>query len=224
MIKVGLIHTTMNSLQPGNEAFARLAGNLGEEIETINFLNEGIMPELRSMGATSRVKREILEMAWNAERAGTQGIMLNCSLMSPYARDLAKYVTVPLISADIAMLEYVLGKANRIGVVATVPKAGPTTKDLLEEMAAAMGTKIEVEVLIAQGAFAALNAGDEQQHNRLVQKAAKELEGRAEIIVFAQISMVRALSDGFAMQTEIVTSPDISAKTLVHLIKEQEGA
>lgn len=221
MIKVGLIHTTINSMAPTKAAFAALAGELGEEIACVNFLNEGVMNELRSVGATPRVKREILELAWSAEKAEVQGIMLNCSLMSPHAKDLSKYVNVPLISADGAMLEYVLGKASKIGVVATVPKAGPTTRDMLAEMARAKGQQIETEVIIAEGAFAALNDGDEETHNRLIQEAARSLAGRAEIIVFAQISMVRALQAGFNPGTEIVTSPEVSARTLVKLIKER---
>ena len=72
-----------------------------------------------------------------------------------------------------------------------------------------------------EGAFAALNDGDEETHNRLIQEAARSLAGRAEIIVFAQISMVRALQAGFNPGTEIVTSPEVSARTLVKLIKER---
>ena len=45
-MKIGLIHTTMNSIGPSNSAFQ----TLGKEIECINFLNEGVMPELRSRG------------------------------------------------------------------------------------------------------------------------------------------------------------------------------
>ena len=48
-MKVGLIHTTLNSVEPSNTAFHKLDKN----IETVNYLNEGIMPELRSSGASN---------------------------------------------------------------------------------------------------------------------------------------------------------------------------
>lgn len=213
-MKIGLIHTTMNSIGPSNSAFQ----TLGKEIECINFLNEGVMPELRSKGATPRVRREILQMAWNAEAAGAQGIMLNCSLMSPYAEELQTYVDVPLISADLAMLAYVVKKASSVGVIATVPAAGPTTKRLLLELASQKGKNLRVEVAVIPAAFTALNDGDEAKHNKLIQEASRAFDGNVDKIVFAQISMVRALQEGFKTQTEIVTSPAISARTLIQKI------
>ena len=201
-MKVGLIHTTLNSVEPSNAAFHKLDKN----IETVNYLNEGIMPELRSSGASSHILQQMMQLAWAAEAAGCQGIMLNCSLMTPYAEKMAKLVNIPLISADIAMLEYVVVKASKVVVIATVPTAGPTTKN------------IDVEVKIVQGAFAALNNGDAGRHNEIIQQAAKEYDGNVDLIVFAQISMVRAL-EGLKLKTQVVTSPEISARTLLEKIK-----
>lgn len=213
-MKVGLIHTTLNSVEPSNTAFHKLDKN----IETVNYLNEGIMPELRSSGASSNILQQMMQLAWAAEAAGCQGIMLNCSLMSPYAEKMAKLVNIPLISADIAMLEYVVAKASKVVVIATVPKAGSTTKKLLQELATDQGKNIDVEVKIAQGAFEALNNGDAGRHNEIIQQAAKEYDGKVDLIVFAQISMVRAL-EGLNLKTQVVTSPEISARTLLEKIK-----
>lgn len=213
-MKVGLIHTTLNSVEPSNAAFRKIDSS----IEIVNYLNEGIMPELRSTGASSRIMSEMMQFAWAAERAGCQGIMLNCSLMSPYAVDMARLVNIPLISADIAMLEYVVAKASTVGVVATVAKAGPTTARLLQDLAARQGKKIDVEVKIAEGAFEALNNSDEESHNRIIHEAAKAYDGKVDLIVFAQISMTRAL-EGLKLQTQVATSPQISAKTLLERIR-----
>lgn len=213
-MKVGLIHTTLNSVEPSNAAFRKI----GSDIEIVNYLNEGIMPELRSTGVSSRIMSEMMQLAWAAERAGCQGIILNCSLMSPYADDMARLVHIPLISADIAMLEYVTAHASRVAVLATVAKAGPTTAKLLQNLAAEQGKKIDVEVKIAEGAFEALNKGDEELHNQIIHEAARIYDGKVNLIVFAQISMVRAL-ESLKLQTQVVTSPQISAKTLVERIK-----
>lgn len=213
-MKVGLIHTTLNSVEPSNAAFREIDSG----IEIVNYLNEGIMPELRSTGANSRIMSEMMQLAWAAERAGCQGIMLNCSLMSPYAADMARLVNIPLISADIAMLEYVVAKASTVAVVATVAKAGPTTAGLLQDLAARQGKKIDVEAKIAEGAFEALNNGDEESHNQIIQESARAYDGKVDLIVFAQISMVRAL-EGLRLRTQVVTSPQISAKTLLERIR-----
>lgn len=220
---IGLIHTTMNSIAPINDAFRAI----DPDVRLMNFLDEGIMPELRSKGATARTKREILQLAWAAEAAGADGILMNCSLMSPYAGELAKCVDIPLIGADFAMLEYVTGHARRVGVVSTVAKAGPTTKRLLEELAASRGKTMDVSVTVVPEAFAALNQGDVQKHNELVQRAALAYDGKVDMIVFSQMSMVRALTPDFAHghRTEIVTSPSISAKSILAKVRavKKEG-
>lgn len=210
---IGLIHTTMNSIAPINDAFHAI----DPDVQLMNFVNEGVMPELRSKGATSRIKREILQLAWDAEEAGADGILMNCSLMSPCASDLAKCVDVPLIGADIAMLEYVTEHAQRVGVISTVAKAGPTTKRLLEELAASKGKAMDISVTVVSEAFEALNHGDVKKHNELVQQAALVYDGKVDMIVFSQMSMVRALTPEFETkhQTEIVTSPSISAKAIL---------
>ena len=214
-MRVGLIHTTMNSIEPSNAAFRTM-----KDVETINFLDESVMPELRRCGATPAIRRRILALAGHAEEAGAAGIMLNCSLMSPHVAALAPYVGVPLIGADIAMLEYVAANAQRAGVIATVPKAGETTKALLTEMAASHGENIAVDLHIADGAFEALNEGNAALHDEMIRQAAHAFDGKVDKIVFAQISMVRALTPDFRTETEIVTSPVISARTLMERIRE----
>lgn len=210
---IGLIHTTMNSIAPIHNAFQTIA----PDVQLMNFMNEGVMPELRSKGATSRVKREILQLAWAAEAAGADGILMNCSLMSPYANELAKFVDVPLLGADFAMLEYVTKHARCVGVVSTVAKAGPTTKHLLEELAASQGKTMDISVTVVSDALEALNQGDVEKHNELVQQAALAYDGKVDMIVFSQMSMVRALTPDFEKkhQTEIITSPSISAKAIL---------
>lgn len=214
-MRVGLIHTTMNSIEPSNAAFRTM-----KDVETINFLDESVMPELRRCGATPAIRRRILELAGHAEEAGAAGIMLNCSLMSPHVAELADYVSVPLIGADIAMLEYVVDHAQRVGVIATVPKAGETTRRLLMEMAAQRKKTIAVDLQIADGAFEALNDGNAALHDEMIRQAARTFDGKTDKIVFAQISMARVLIPDFRTETEIVTSPAISAQTLMQKIRE----
>lgn len=217
MPKIALIHTTLNSVEPSNKAFAQLGR---ADLQLFNYLNEGVMPELSKNGAVPNVRRAILQAIWSAEDEGADGIMMNCSLMSPYAAELQKYCNVPLISADIAMLEYVVLKASRIAVIATVENAGPTTGKLLEAMATEKGKQVSVDIFIIKEAFEALNNKDKDRHNLLIQKKASELDGKYDMIVFAQISMAQAATPDFKTETEIVTSPVISAKALLARIAE----
>lgn len=211
MIKVGLIHTTMNSIAPSNAGFRRVDA----AVETVNFLDESLMPPLRTAGMTQEVRRGILHMAYQAETAGCSGIMLTCSLLSPYAEQIAACVSVPLIAADHAMLEYAVDRSNHAGIIATVEKTGTAIEHLLKELAAEKSRPMHIITKIAHGAFEALERGDEALHNRLVQESARTLDGTVDLIVFAQISMARALTEDFHTAAEIVTSPETAARALL---------
>lgn len=218
MQKIGLIHTTINSIGPSNAAVAQFNDR---EIKVLNFLDEGILEEIKqNNGITTKISDTMLQLIRRAELCGVQGIMMNCSLFSPYIDKLQQECSVPIISADLAMLEYVVEKAKNIAVIATVESAGPTTKNLLQQVAKKKNKQIEIQVQFAAGAFVALNKGDEETHNRLIQDIAAELDGKHDIIVFAQISMARALNSKLAFKTEIVTSPSISVKTLIEQIEK----
>jgi hypothetical protein len=68
------------------------------------------------------------------------------------------------------MLRLALREGTRIGVVATVAAAGPTTEKLLRSYAAESNRGIEVTVRIATEAFAALKAGNTAWHDALVRE------------------------------------------------------
>lgn len=211
MIKVGLIHTTMNSIAPSNAGFRRVDA----AVETVNFLDESLMPPLRTAGMTREVRRGILHMARQAETAGCSGIMLTCSLLSPYAEQIAACVSVPLVAADRAMLAYAANCAGRVGIIATVEKTGAAVERQLMELAAEQSRPMQITTKIARGAFEALERGDEALHNRIVQESAHALDGAVDLIVFAQISMARALTDNFRTAAEIVTCPETAARALL---------
>lgn len=217
MQKIGLIHTTINSIGPSNAAFTKY----DKKIKLLNFLDEGILEEIQqNNGINAKVTAKMVQLIKRAESCRVQGIMMNCSLFSPYVEVLQKECTVPVISADLAMLEYVVKKASDIAVIATVESAGPTTKRLLQQVAEKNNKHINVHVHIAEGAFTALNKGDEKTHNLIIQEIAKKLDEKHDVIVFAQISMARAINSEMNLKTEVVTSPSISAKTLIEKIKK----
>ena len=68
------------------------------------------------------------------------------------------------------------------------------TRSLLEAEAARQGTTVTTELVLVEGAIAALFAGDGETHDRLVSRAALEVAGRSDVVVLAQASMARALA------------------------------
>ncbi len=54
---------------------------------------------------------------------------------------------------------------------------------LLHRAAAEDGRQVSVEAALAEGAFAALTAGDRARHDRLVRELAGDLSGRVDVLV-----------------------------------------
>jgi len=125
------------------------------------------------------------------------------------------HFAIPVVSVDEAMLRRALEHGRRIGVVATVEAAGPTTAKLLRDYAAEAGRTIEVSVRVVSEAFSALKAGDEGRHDALVREQIDALLPACDVIVLAQISMARALTGAPAYPKPVLTSPEVSIRALL---------
>ncbi|SDF61088.1 aspartate/glutamate racemase family protein [Sporomusa acidovorans] len=211
-IKIGLIHTTVNSIQPINEAFNEHA----PDVKVLNFLDEGLMEEINNSPAiTPSMVRKLTHMMDRAENSGVNGILLACTVFSPYVKDIEKLFAVPVLSADISMLEHAIQLGNKIGVIATVATAGPTTEGLLKEIAQQTNKKVDVYTHIITEAFSALKSGNAAKHNELIQNKIHELTEYCDAVILAQMSMTRAVKGLDKISKPVLTSPEISVKAML---------
>jgi Asp/Glu/hydantoin racemase len=212
MPTIGLIHATMNSVQPILESFKQNA----PEIKLLNFMDEGLIDELNQTNiVTDSMVEQLASLMKRAESRGVDGILLTCSSFSPYVEAIKDQFSVPVLSADIAMLEYAIDLSDRIGVIATVGAAGPTTTKLLKEISEKNNREVEIETHVLTEAFTALQQGDSLKHNQLIQEKIIELSKTSEVIVLAQMSMCRALKDWDEAPKPVLTSPDISIRKIL---------
>jgi Asp/Glu/hydantoin racemase len=219
MIKIGLIHTTVNSVQPINEAFCELA----PEVKVLNFLDEGLMEEINNnTSITPGMVRRLVVLLDNAEKAGVDGILLACTVFSPFVEDVSKLVSVPVLSADIAMLETAVGMGEKIGVIVTFPATGPTTEGLLTQIAAKQQKKIAVNLQVVAEAFTALKNGNADLHNKMIQEKAVELAAVSDVVILAQMSMARAIKGFGPIGVPLLTSPEISVKAILAEINNRK--
>lgn len=210
--KIGLVHATLNSVQPMNDAFRQYASSH----TCLNFLDEGLIQELNETGRiTPPMVRRLGKLVETARESNVDGVLLSCSSFTPHASLLAPLFDIPVISVDYAMLEKAVSKGEQIGLIATVKAAGPTSEQISQEIARKKGKSIVVNTEIVSEAFEALQAGDETQHNVLIQEKIKELSTHCDVVVLAQISMVRALSGFSDLTTPVLTSPEISINSIL---------
>lgn len=188
--RVGLVHATLNALQPMTEAFQQYA----PAIQTLHFLDEGLIADLNAAGKVTRpLIRRFIRLVEKAEEAGVDGVLLSCSSFTPYTPLINQLFDFPIVSIDFAMLEEAVQIGTKIGVIATVVTAAPITKQILEEIAAEKKKPIEIYTETLTDAFAALQHGEEHRHNQIIYDKVEEMSRTCDVVVLAQISMVRAM-------------------------------
>lgn len=212
--KIGLVHATMNSVDPILHAFRTLHPN----VDLINVMDEGLIWELNETNQiTHSMIRRLIDIASKAEDAGADAILLTCSSFSPYVPEFKHLFNVPVLSSDESMLNEAVNKGTKIGVIATVGKAGPTTTNLLYQTAKEQGKTIEVETIVITEAFQALQRGNQAKHDELIHEAINKLTTTSDVILLAQYSMSRALDSYEKGSTPILTGPEVSANAIVEL-------
>ncbi len=214
--RIACIHAVPLSIQPVRDAFTAI----WPQAEISNLLDDDLTVALKREGGISpAITARICDLATYAARTGVQGILFTCSAFTP-AMDLAKQlVSIPVLKPDEAMIEAALDAGQRIGVVATFAGTPPITTGQLQAAAAARGQSVRVETALAEGAMAALNAGDCATHDRLIADACTALAPRVDVMCLAQFSMARAQAEvQQKVKVSVLTSPVSAVKKLKKLL------
>lgn len=209
--QIGLIHATLNSVQPMVEAFRRYEPS----VALAHFLDEGLIRVAEKQGGvTPKLLRRFVNLAAKAEESCVDGILVACSLFSSHVTAVSPLFSVPLVSVDRAMLEHAVAIGTSIGVIATVAAAGPNTARQIEEIAKQSGKRIAIEVTVCADAFAKL-ATDPVAHDLLIREQAIRLAEKVDVVVLAQISMARAVERLADIKVPVLTSPESGIKTIM---------
>lgn len=210
--RIGLIHATMNSVQPILDAFSIHAPH----VTLLNFMDESLIFELNETGIISkRMIRRLMNLVEKAEASGVDGILFTCSSFTPCVPQISELFDIPMLSADYSMLEKAVDMGERIGVIATVEAAGPITTKLLKGIAEEQGKMVDIQTEVISEAFQALQNGNRIKHDQLIQEKIFTLSSNCDVIVLAQFSMVRALDTLETKTKPVLTSPEISVKSIV---------
>jgi aspartate/glutamate racemase len=211
---VGLIHAVIPAIEPLRAAF----GQLAPDVKLVNILDEGLVTEIERRGSlTPGLVRRLTTLVELAEDAGAELVLLTCTAYSPVADDVQKQADIPVLKIDELMVREALGRAKRIGLVATVPAGLNMQKQLIEQIAAEMGREIELDAQLRPEAFRALAAGRRDEHDAIVLEVVEELAARNDLVMLAQASMGHLA----AKVPPGITVPVLSSPTLaVEKVKE----
>jgi aspartate/glutamate racemase len=209
---VGLVHAVIPAIEPLRAAF----GQLAPDVKLINILDEGLVTEIdRRGGLTPGLVRRLTSLVTLAEEAGAELVLLSCTAYSPVADDVQRQADIPVLKIDELMVREALGRATKIGLVATVPAGLNMQRQLIEQIATELGREIELDAVLKTEAFQALSNGRRDEHDAIVLAEVERLAQSNELVMLAQASMGHLASKVPATVTVPVLSSPVLAVTKV---------
>jgi aspartate/glutamate racemase len=208
-VRIALIHALAHSPAPINAALARA----WPEAVRMNLLDDSLAADLARAGALDeRMTQRFITLADYALGTGANAILFTCSAFGPCIDAVkARHAGIPVLKPNEAMVDeaVALAAGAPIGLLATF---GPTLQTMPPEFPA---TAV-LRTALAEGAMAALDAGDTAAHDRLAVDAALRLADQGcRVIALAQFSLARA-RDAVAAATglPVLTTPDSAVARL----------
>ena len=183
--RIALIHALAHAVDPINQAIARD----WPQATRMNLLDDSLSADLAASGRgqDAVMHERFARLAQYAVDCASDAILFTCSAFGTCIEAVAaKHANIPVLKPNEAMVDDAAALGQRIGLVATF---GPT----LISMPPEFPKQVVLDTALAEGALAALNAGDGELHDKLIAQAATELAAKGcRVIALAQFSMVRA--------------------------------
>jgi Asp/Glu/hydantoin racemase len=197
------------------EKFKVLAGDSLPGIDIFHMLDESLLQDLMRQRSVPAVTRRLITLVGLAVDAGAELVVFTCSSTSPLIDMARRCYEVPILKIDDPLAERAVQLGRRIGVLCTTTSTVSPSSDLLVYHAERLGQKAEVEAVLVENAFAALQQGDRARHDALVQAAANDLAARVDVLVLAQASMAHLAEPlGAGVSVPVLSSPPILMEAL----------
>lgn len=188
MPTLAFLHTAGANLT----TFQALAAELTPDLTTFHMLDESLLKNTIREGSMSKLTaRRVANHVVSAEEAGADAMLVTCSSIGRGAELAREMVGIPVIRVDEAMADEAVQVGSRIGVIATLPTTLEPTAALVQARAELAGRDVAVATHLCEGAFAALQAGELDDHDARVRHGLQELMDRVDVIVLAQATMAR---------------------------------
>lgn len=191
----------------------------------MNLLDDSLAADLARDGAlTPAMTDRFLALARYAKNTGADGILFTCSAFGPCIEACARDMpSIPVLKPNEAMIEEAVAVAGPRGRVGLMASFAPTLTSMPPEFAAAAPGMTLVPCL-AEGALAALNAGDSDGHDEAASRAAAQLTG-CDVIALAQFSLSQAAGAVAAASGKtVLTTPDSAVRKLQRLLLPAQAA
>ena len=191
----------------------------------VNWLGDDSLIEdlLANEGPTPSTIKRLCNYAQMAEEMGACMIINQCSTVSEVADIYAKMIRIPVLKVDQAMADKAVQMGTNIALVTTnTTTVGPSYR-LLESAAKAAGKEVKITTHMLAHAMEALFAGDVKKHNDELSAQIHAIDGKYDVIVLAQGSMIAILPEIADVRTPVLTSIPLGVKRAVDMVHEIFG-
>jgi len=190
-MKLCTLHTTDKFMEMMSDPFTKPFLKDNPDIEQMDITDSSLIVETqKNGGVTPAVARRMYNYFMCAADAGADAILVTCTSVNSVTKQLRPFLPIPVISVEEPIAEKAVEAATKkIGILSSVATSAQPVKTTIMEKAAEAGKDIDVEIIVADGAFDALNAGDRPLHDEKVRAALAELVTKVDVVVFAQMSM-----------------------------------
>ncbi|MBA2731024.1 MAG: aspartate/glutamate racemase family protein [Euzebyaceae bacterium] len=190
--RAAFIHTVTGLAEP----FQQLATELLGDVEVFSLVDESLLRRtIRQGRLETRTMRRLAGLVASVEDEGVDAILVTCSSLGPAVEAARPLCAVPLLRVDEPMVLQAVHGGDRIGVLATLSTTLEPTVSLVEQVATREGRDVAVTAQLCDGAFEAVTKGDVERHDALVRAGLERLAARVDVVVLAQASMARVVTD-----------------------------
>lgn len=226
--RITLISALAQSPAPAGAAMAEV----WPEAIVNNVLDDSLARDLAALGQiTPAIHERFLSLGRYAASANdgqntTAGIMFTCSAFGPAIDRVKADLPIPVIAPNEGAFDEALDlckQSQRGGRVGLLLSFAGSLQPLSAEMQAMAAQRAQAapEIIgaIAEGALEALQAGDEESHDRLIAEAASGMPD-VDVLIIGQFSMARAAPMVAAVRREpVLTTPHAAARKLRRLVE-----
>ena len=186
--RIALIHALAHSVAPINDALAAA----WPQAQRMNLLDDSLSADLARTGALdTAMAQRFIALGDYAVATGAQALLFTCSAFGPCIEAVARrHADLPVLKPNEAMVDDAVAMLRRSGGnIGLVASFAPTLASLPAEFPP--GTPLLTA--LAEGALAALDAGDGAAHDALWADAAARLAQQGcHVIALTQFSGARA--------------------------------
>jgi hypothetical protein len=186
--RIFLVHPTPLAMPPVDAAFK----TLWPQAQILNLLDESLYADVGPNGeCTPALYARLASLLRHCEASGADGIVFSGSTFGPAVEEGRKGMRVPVLRIEEGMMDEAVARGGSILVVSTQKRAMPVVRATLDQSAKTAGKSPEIKDIWVAGARDALNAGDNNTHDRLIAEQAAAA-GDFNTVVLSMISMAPA--------------------------------